>query len=102
MPTAVAKMLDNNFAVILPLEIEGVKYDIGEIELMFLLMFYFSSIARYQPHLWLQLHAGTRDFSPILCRDLLNCCENKFLYLLNAKLNYTVSLPLTEPPATAS
>lgn len=95
MPATIGETIDNNYALILPIEIGGERHDVAEIELMFLLLFYFSSIARYQPHLWMQLHAGAKDFSPLLCRDLLNHCENKFLKLVNSKLSYTISLPLT-------
>lgn len=84
--------------VILPLQCNGVLYDISEVELNFLLMFYLSSIARYQPHLWLQMHAGTEDFSALLTQTLLNTCENHFLGLVWARLYYTMSLPLVKKP----
>jgi hypothetical protein len=101
IPAAISSTLDNNFAVILPIEIAGVKYDISEMELIYLLMFYFSSIARYQPHLWLQLQAGAKDFSVLLCQNILTSCENKFLRLVIARLYYTISLPLMPALSTA-
>jgi len=98
-PAVLSRTLDNNNALILPIETDGVKYDFSEVELNYLLMFYFSSIARYQPHLWLQLQAGAKDFSVLLCQNILSSCENKFLRLVNARLYYTVSLPLIPPVA---
>lgn len=94
IPAVISSTMDNNYALIFPVNFDGARHDFSEIELTFMLMFYFSSIARYQPHLWLQLHAGAKDFSALLCRDILNSCENKFLRLVNSKLNYTISLPL--------
>jgi YaaC-like Protein len=88
----------NSCNVILPLEINGVLYDISEVELFFLVMFYMSSIARYQPHLWLQMHAGTEDFSALLTQTLLSTSENRFLALVWSRLYYTMSLPLVKRP----
>jgi len=98
-PAVLSPTLDNNNALILPIEINNVKYDFSEVELIYLLIFYFSSLARYQPHLWLQLQAGAKDFSVLLCQNILTSCENKFLRLVNARLYYTVSLPLSPPVA---
>ena len=98
IPAVISSTLDNNYALIFPVEVDGCRHDFSEIELTYILTFYFSSIARHQPHLWLQLHAGAKDFSALLCRDILNSCENKFLRLLNAKLNYTTSWSLAPNP----
>lgn len=96
LPRSLAQTLDNNFALILPLEKGGKLYELSELELIYLVVFYLSNLARYQPHLWLDLLAGTEDLSVLLCHEILRTCENKFLALLRNELNYAGLLPLVE------
>jgi hypothetical protein len=91
-PEFLSPMLDGSrSAVILPFMINGTQCQFTEIELIFLITFYFSEIARYMPHVWLQIHSGAQDFSVLLCQDILRSCENKFLQLLQNRLTYTVA-----------
>lgn len=96
IPRSLTPTLDNNFALILPIEKSGKKYEVSELELIYLGVFYFSSLARYQPHLWLDLQAGTENLGVLLCQDVLRSSENKFLALLQRELHYAGLLPLVE------
>lgn len=95
-PRETSTTLDNNTALILPMMFHGRKHRISEAELMFLAMFYFSSLARYQPHLWLEMHAGLKNLAVILCQQIIQSCENKFLGLVHRELQYAGLLPLVE------
>jgi YaaC-like Protein len=101
--SALAPTLDNKAAFILPIEIDGTLHQFTEIELIYLITFYFSEIARYSPHIWLQMHSGAENFSVLLCQDVLRACENKFLQSLQNKMVYAVLTPfaqaMSRPPA---
>jgi hypothetical protein len=107
LPEAITTTLDQNFAMILPIEVEGKMYSVGELELMYLMTFYLSSLARYQPHLWMRMHSGAHDLTVLLCQDILRSSENKFLDLVQRKLRYAGLLPFaaagqsSEPKDTA-
>lgn len=95
-PEFLSPMLDGSrSAVILPFMINGTQCQFTEIELILLITFYFSEIARYMPHVWLQIHSGAQDFSVLLCQDVLRSCENKFLQLLQNRLTYTITAALS-------
>ncbi len=96
MPRVLTRTLDQNFALILPIEIEGKQYRVSEVELIYLATFYLSSLARYQPHLWLEMQAGADNLAVLLCQDLLRSSENKFLGLAQRELHYAGLLPLVE------
>lgn len=96
MPDSLTSTLDQNFALVLPIEISGKTYQVTELELMYLIIFDLSSLARYQPHLWVALQAGAADLNVLLCQDILRSCENKFLSLVQKELYYAGLLPLIE------
>jgi hypothetical protein len=96
---ALTTTLDNKAAFILPIEIGGTLHQFAEIELIYLITFYFSEVARYSPHVWLQMHSGAENFSVLLCQEVLHACENKFLKLLQNKMVYAVLTPFAQAMA---
>ena len=93
IPHSITSTLDQNFALILPVVLNDQSFQLTELELMYLAIFYFSNLARYQPHLWVGLHAGADDLAVLLCQDLMRSCENKFLGLVQQELQYAYLLP---------
>jgi len=93
-PPFLTPTLDGEAALLLPINLNGIKLQFTEIELILMVTFYFSEIARYMPHIWLQLHSGQASFSVLLCQDVLRSCENKFLQLLQKQLVYTLMVTL--------
>ena len=98
-PSFLAPTLDGGAALILPISLNGFKHQLTEIELIYLITFYFSEIARYVPHFWLNLHTGAADFSVLLCQDVLRSCENKFLQLLQKPLSFAIVLTMKKAAA---
>lgn len=77
---------NNNLYVIATLTGQGRRHTFVEIELHYLLMFYLSNLARYQPHIWSQIYSGRNDQSAIVIQGFIRTCENKFLQLLQRYL----------------
>ena len=80
--------------VLFPVVVGKHSVEVSEIELYFMIMYYLSELARYQPKLWLEVQSGTKDLNVLLCRDLIQTCENRFLDLLQARLATSFLLPL--------
>ncbi len=92
---------DVTFSFILPIErANGTLIEVSHIELIYWLVFHLSSLARYQPHLWLTMHSGSSDMVALVSRDVLATCENTFLFLLITRLRYAMGLPFIPPPDT--
>ncbi|MFQ5691505.1 MAG: YaaC family protein [Nitrospinota bacterium] len=62
---------------------KGEPVQFSELELHYLMMFYLSSIARYQPHLWGELLIGRKTPETLLVRNFIESSEKKFPCLVH-------------------
>lgn len=65
---------------------KGEPIQFSELELHYLLMFYLSSIARYQPHLWGELLIGRKTSETLLVRNFIEGSEKKFPCLVHHQI----------------
>ena len=85
--------LDGRAAFFLPISAGKSVLQFTELELLYLVIFYLSEVARYMPHVWLQLQEGQENFAVLLCQEVLRSCENKFLQLVQQRMVYAITLP---------
>lgn len=58
-----------------------------EVELLYLAIFAFGSLARYHPNLWAGLNSGKQNLLSVVVGDLIDVFETKFLGAVNAQLD---------------
>ncbi len=79
--------LDEEKFLICPLpSSKGKQVQFSEVELHYLLMFYLSNIARYQPHLWGELLIGRKTAETLLVRNFIESSEKKFPCLIHTQI----------------
>ena len=79
--------LDEEKFLICPLpSSKGGRVQFSEVELHYLLMFYLSNIARYQPHLWGEILIGRKTAETLLVRNFIESSEKKFPCLVHTQI----------------
>lgn len=68
-------------------EYKGAAYSLLEIELQYLIMFYLSNLARYQPHIWSEVLSGISNTAAVIIKEVVQNAENGFLALLQHHLH---------------
>lgn len=59
---------------------------IREVELLYLMVFAFGSLARYHPTLWVELNSGRKNLLSVAINDAIDLFESRFLVLVDQQL----------------
>ncbi len=98
IPSCISAFPDGSGWLMLKTKLANSSEVFGLLEIMYLALFYFGSLARYHPDLWLSLHSGNKDLNVLVARELLQSSENYFLSGVQWRMRYALERAFSFSP----